>query len=56
MIDIVYHYAKAFKRPHAQKRHVAVFRKYYFVNCGVAFGGEYGLANVALNYLLVCHS
>ena len=51
--DVVYHYAEAFKCSHAQKRHIAFFGEYNLVNCGVALGVEYGVADVPLDYTFV---
>jgi len=50
MTDIVYHYTKTLNRPHAQKRHIAVFRKYYIVIRGVTFGFQYRVTKIALDY------
>ena len=40
---------------HAQKVHVVFFGEDHLVNRGVAFGGEDGVAEVALDYALVSH-
>ena len=49
MADVINHDVEAFNCVHAQKVHVAFFGEDYLVNRGVAFGGEDGVAGVALD-------